>query len=145
TVDLDVDRVGDETGLGLERDARGDLLAVERGRHEDRGRRLVGRELRERLGLGCDEVVAELRGVEGVDLLRAVLAEHRGVGLAEHDGAGLAAAASDGQELQRGLRDLALGGIDQDENFTHGVWLLLRRTSWRRGTRRAWCRRLPRR
>jgi hypothetical protein len=139
TARADVDDVGEQTGAGLDRQTAGDLLALRRAADQHGGRLLVAHELGQRLGLGGHEVLGQLGGVEDVDLLSAVL---RQVGLrrvgtgTDEDGRRRAEAARERQELTGGLAYCTVEVIDENENLTH-LWLLLTRTSSRRGTRPA--------
>ena len=121
---LHVDGVGDQAGLELDREAAGDLLALRGGRDQDRGRRGLLGELLQRLGLGGHQVALDLRVVDDVDLLGAVLLDllgHLGglVGRADEDGRRLTEPLGDGEQLVRRLLDRAVDVVDENQNFRH--------------------------
>jgi hypothetical protein len=78
----------------------------------------------EGLGLGSDEVALDLRVVDDVDLLGAVLldlvGDLRGLGaVADEHGRGLTEPLGDGQQLVGGLADRSVEVVDENQNFRH--------------------------
>ena len=145
---LDVDGVGDQAGAGLDRQPGGDLLALGEDDDQDRGRRGLPDQLGQHLGLRRDQVVADLGGVDRVDRSRRRTApapsralvepgadEHRGT--ARRAGGRWSAARgwSCGRRRRRGRRGR---GLRTWLGFRFGRGRrCVRRTSARRGTRRA--------
>ena len=126
-----VDGVGDQPRAGLDRQPRRHLLADHAAGDENRCGRSLLDERREDLGLRHDEVVERVGAVVDVDLLGAVLGQGDGgdVGTGpDVDRRRLTEPAGDRQQLGRGLADLAVGVVDQNENFGHGGYLLLDRS-----------------
>ncbi|GAA3413929.1 hypothetical protein GCM10018952_32510 [Streptosporangium vulgare] len=120
---LDAHDVGEHTGVDLDGETAGDLLRLGRRGDEHRDRRLLTHEVGEQLRLGRHDVVADLRGVGQVDLLRAVLGQPGlglgGVARARPDRRRGAQLPGQRQQLKGDLLDLALDVLDQNENLGH--------------------------
>jgi len=123
---LYVDGVGDQAGVGLDREPAGDLLALRGGGDQHRARGGLLDQLGERLGLRGHQVALDLGVVDDVDLLGAVLLHglHHGVGLvgrADEDRGRLTEPLGDGEELVGGLADRAVDVVDQNQDLGHLV------------------------
>src|SRR5512139_110195 len=119
---LDVDGVGDQTGVDLDRETTRDLLALGVGGDEYGARAGALHQLLEHLGLRRDEEALDLRVVDDVDLLGTVGLQRRGGvvgrGADEHRGR-LAETAGDRQELVGGLAHHTVDMVDENQDFAH--------------------------